>query len=107
MGYKNKDNMKIAAIIVAAAQALAIDDMMQMTKDAIAEYAPTPGNGSFIKCSKQFEQEMSKCAEDAAAAPECQENGADFDPIKCNQDFIGCYMRSFANFSKCLEGNIE
>ena len=44
--------MKIAAIIVAAAQALAIDDMMQMTKDAIAEYAPTPGNGSFIKCSK-------------------------------------------------------
>merc|ERR1712168_882623 len=107
MGTKNKDNMKIAAIFVATAQALSIENMMQMTKDMIAEYAPTPGNGSFIKCSKQFEQDANKCAEDAAAAPECQENGPDFDPIKCNQDFIGCFFRSFANFSKCLEGNIE
>ena len=44
--------MKLATILVVAAQALTIDEMMQMTKDTIAAYGPTPGNGSFIKCSK-------------------------------------------------------
>ena len=47
--------MKFASIFFAAAQALTIDEMtemVQVTKNTIASYGPTPGQ--FVKCAKEY-----------------------------------------------------
>ena len=97
--------MKLATIFAVAAQAFSVEQIKAQTMDLV-EQADGP-SGTVVKCFMQFGKEIESCENYLATAPECQENGPDFDPIKCNKNFVGCFLRAFAAVPPCLAGGQE
>ena len=95
--------MKLATIFAVAAQAVSVDQIKAQTMDLVGQ----ADGGAVVKCFRAFGKDVEACENYLATAPECQENGPDFDPIKCNKDFVGCFLRAFGSVPKCLAGGQE
>merc|ERR1712043_40 len=98
MGTLLNIKMKLATLFVAAVSAMNVEQMKAQTMDLVAQ----ADGGAVVKCFIQFGKDIESCEEILANDPACQEDGPGFDPIKCNKDFIGCFLCAFGGVPQCL-----
>merc|ERR1712088_429710 len=94
------DKMKFATFFAAAAVANAMDLAKFTENSDAAEY----DGGQVVKCFIQFGKDVEACENYLETAPECQEDGPDFDPRKCSRSFTTCFLRAFGSVPTCIAG---